>query len=402
MPWLYPFARDHGITRFKVGASAPAPGPGRQRGAVTGLGEQRQGPTNRLTDVAGLRVGHAWRQGGGWLTGTTVIVTPGGGAVAGVDVRGGGPGTRETDLLDPLSSADRLRVHAIVLGGGSAFGLAAADGVMAALAEAGRGAAAGPPGSVVPIVPAAILFDLGRGGNHTCRPGPEFGRAAYDAAMTGPRPGPGGLITVGGDALGVVGAGTGAVAGGLKGGVGMASAVLEAGGIVAALAVVNALGSVLHPVTGTLYGAPFGLPGEFDWLTPPMPAALAAGEQFRRPPSWLPARQFNTTIGLIATDVPLTTAQCTKLAGIGHDGLARAVRPAHSMFDGDTIFAISTGSGVGNDSPASPALFHQVLASAADCFTRAVVHGVLSATSVTTTSGHWPAYLDVFRSETRP
>jgi putative pantetheine hydrolase len=246
------------------------------------------------------------------------------------------------------------------------------------------------------------LFDLGRGGNVTCRPGPEFGRAAYDAAMASPRPGAGGVITAGGDALGVVGAGTGAVTGGLKGGVGMASAVLETGATVAALAVVNALGSVVHPATGTLYGAPFGLPGEFDWLTPPTPAALAAGGQFLRPPGRLPARKFNTTIGLIATDVPLTTAQCAKLAGIGHDGLARAVRPAHSMFDGDTIFGLSTGGGAGNDSPASPALFHQVLATAADCFSRAVVHGVLSATSVTTPSGHWPAYLDVFGSDARP
>lgn len=357
---------------------------------MTEPGGPRPGPANSLADVAGLRVGHASRQGGDWLTGTTVIVAPGDGAVAGVDVRGGGPGTRETDLLDPRNSADR--VHAIVLSGGSAFGLAAADGVMARLAAAGRGVRVGPEeGDVVPIVPAAIIFDLGRGGVFSRPPGPEFGAAAYDAATTSP----------GASALGVVGAGTGAVAGGLKGGVGMASAVLDDGGTVAALAVVNAVGSVLHPRTGTLYGAPFGLPGEFDWLAPPAPADLAAGAVFLRPPGRLPSQPLNTTVGVVATDLPLTKAQCAKLAGVGHDGLARAVRPAHSMFDGDTIFGLSTGSAAGDGQPASPPLFHQILATAADCFTRAIVHAVLSAGSVTTSAGDWPAYLDAFGSAAR-
>jgi L-aminopeptidase/D-esterase-like protein len=163
------------------------------------------------------------------------------------------------------------------------------------------------------------------------------------------------------NALGVVGAGTGAVAGGLKGGVGMASVVLESG-TVAALAVVNALGSVLHPATGTLYGAAFGLPGEFDWLVPPTPADLAAGAEFLRPPARLPVRPFNTlntAIGVVATDVPLTAAQCAKLAGIGHDGLARAVGLAHSMFDGDTIFGLCTGAAE-DSGPASPRVFHRI------------------------------------------
>lgn len=358
----------------------------------------RPGAANGLTDVPGLTVGHASRRGRGWLTGTTVIVTTAAGAMAGVDVRGGGPGTRETDLLDPRNSAEA--VHAIVLGGGSAYGLAAADGVMGRLARAGRGKIVGPSaGNVVPIVPAAIVFDLGRGGDFSCRPGAEFGQAAYDAAMAGTQadgePGDDGIITAGVDAVGAVGAGVGAVAGGLKGGVGMASAVLEGSGTVAALAVVNCVGSVLHPATGMLYGAAFGLAGEFDWLAPPLPADLAAGARFLRPPDLAPARLLNTTIGVIATDMPLTKPQCAKMAGLGHDGLARAIRPAHSMFDGDTIFGLSVS---GATDHASPALFHQILAVAADCFTRAIVHAVLSATSATTPAGHWPAYLDVFGS----
>jgi L-aminopeptidase/D-esterase-like protein len=197
----------------------------------------------------------------------------------------------------------------------------------------------------------------------------------------------------------------------------MASAVLEGGGTVAALAVVNCAGSVLHPATGVLYGAAFGLPGEFDWLAPPQPGHLAGGARFLHPPGHAPARALNTTIGVIATDIALTKAQCAKVASVGHDGLARAVRPAHSMFDGDTIFVLSTGGTAGRDhvtggyraddyradatGPPSPLIFHQILAVAADCFTRAIVHGVLSAASATTPAGHWPAYLDVFPSAAR-
>lgn len=362
------------------------------------------GPANSLADVVGLRVGHATRQGDGWLTGTTVIVTSGEGAVAGVDVRGGAPGSRETDLLDPRNAGQR--VHAVVLGGGSAFGLAAADGVMSRLEAAGRGVRIGQQ-AVVPIVPAAIVFDLGRGGGLRNRPGPEFGQAAYDAALgdvgagdAGARDLGTGIVGAGIAGAGNVGAGTGAVAGGLKGGVGSASVVLESGQTVAALAVVNALGSAVHPVSGTLYGASFGLPGEFDWLRPPVREELAAGAEFLGLPGRIPARPLNTTIGVVATDVPLTKAQCAKLAGVAHDGLARAIRPAHSMFDGDTIFGLSTGDDVdaADGGTVAPALFHEVLAASADCFTRAVVHGVLSATSVTTPAGRWRSYLDAFPS----
>jgi putative pantetheine hydrolase len=192
------------------------------------------------------------------------------------------------------------------------------------------------------------------------------------------------------------------VAGQLKGGIGTASEVLEESGItVAALAVVNAVGSVADDRTGLLYGAAFGLPGEFEWLTTPSAADLEAGAgrlaSRRRAGQGRdaepgPPRPLNTTIGVIGCDATLTKAQCAKLAGVAHDGMARAIRPAHSMFDGDTIFALATGSG-----PApGPLAFHAILASAADCFTRAVVHAVLAASSVTTAAGHWPSYLDLF------
>ncbi len=240
------------------------------------------GPTNSLTDVRGLRVGHATLDGDGWLTGVTVVLTPPGGATAGVDVRGGAPGTRETDLLDPRNSVQRA--HAIMLGGGSAYGLSAAHGVLTRLAALGRGVAVGDaPSHVVPIVPAAILFDLGRGGVFGNYPGAEAGEAAFDAALASG----GGPV-----AAGNVGAGTGAVAGQLKGGTGSASAVLEipvpaipASGpagqsaltvTVAALAAVNSAGSVAGERSGVLYGAQFGLPGEFDWLRPPASGELAA------------------------------------------------------------------------------------------------------------------------------
>jgi putative pantetheine hydrolase len=326
------------------------------------------GPTNSLTDVPGLRVGHATRAGDGWLTGVTVVLAPEGGAVAGVDVRGGGPGTRETDVLDPRNNVEC--VHAVVLSGGSAYGLAAACGVMDRLAERHVGFSVGAePGHVVPIVPAAVIYDLGRG-DFASRPGPALGAEAHDAALAASGPVP----------QGVVGAGTGAVAGGLKGGVGTASATLPDGTVVAALAVVNSAGSTVDLRTGELHGVRLGLPGEFAHVRRPDPGDLAAAreaaENADRPLGRAPV--LATTLGVVATDATLTKAHCTKLAGIAHDGMARAIDPVHTMVDGDTVFALSTGG-----RPAPDALgLHDLLDATGACFARAVAHAMLAATSV--------------------
>ncbi|GAA4508772.1 MULTISPECIES: P1 family peptidase [Nonomuraea] len=444
------------------------------------------GATNSLLDVAGLRVGHHHRAGGGYRTGTTVVLAPSGGMVAGVDVRGAAPGTRETELLDPRNLVER--VHAIVLTGGSAYGLSAACGVMSRLADAGVGFPV--EGGVVPIVPAAVIYDLGRGGAFRATPDAAFGEAAHDAALhpapsltatpaTGVKParpaapvtghgtlhaapgaspsarassaadvepartsgvapvGPAGgpYVASGGAAVsargsftsasaadgeagaasggacgvsaaghvsGSVGAGAGAVAGGLAGGVGTASVILPSGATVAALAVVNAAGSVLDPGSGALAGARYGLPGEFDHLREPSAEETAA---------WRPSgvTSLNTTIGVVATDLTLTKAQCAKLAAVAHDGLARAIRPAHTMVDGDTIFAVATcalpapggeqrvfGERAGEDEPPGAEL-HDLLAAGADVFSRAVAHAVLAATG----REGAPAYLDVFPSAMR-
>jgi L-aminopeptidase/D-esterase-like protein len=348
----------------------------------------RPGPTNSLADVAGVRVGHADRRGDGWLSGTTVVLAPSHGAVAGVDVRGGGPGTRETDLLDPRNLVERI--HAVVLSGGSAFGLSTADGVMRRLFDDGVGLPMGGPRQVVPIVPGAVIFDLGRGGDFSAHPDASFGQRAYDDAVahgSGPVTG------------GSAGAGTGARAGGLRGGLGSASTVLSDGSTVAVLVVVNSFGSCVDPATGELYAARFMLPGEIPPLAAPSVEDLAAAEESARGvpgPEWM-RPGLATTVGVVATDLTLTKAQCAKVSGIAHDGLARAVRPVHTMFDGDTVFAMATGTRQAPDVPG----FHALLDAAGDCFTRAVGHAILRAETVDTPAGRLRCYRDAFPSAFR-
>ncbi|MGV1007024.1 MAG: P1 family peptidase [Dermatophilaceae bacterium] len=344
----------------------------------------RAGVSNTLTDVAGIRVGHATRTGGGWLSGTSVVLAPAGGAVGGVDVRGGGPGTRETDLLDPRNVVER--VHAVVLTGGSAYGLAAADGVMECLCADGVGFPVGPgPGQVVPIVPGAVIFDLGRGGDFGKRPGPGLGREAYAAADAGPV------------RQGACGAGTGAMVGGLKGAVGSASAVMPDGTTVGALVVVNATGSALDIATGELYAARFGLAGELPVVTG-RAEELAEAARLAEPPGPLgssgPESVLATTVGVVATDATLTKGQCAKVAGIAHDGLARAIRPVHTMLDGDTMFTMATGQRPPPDLPGLQLLLHV----AGDCVTRAVGHAMLAAGTVVTPAATLRSYRDVFAS----
>ncbi|MEW2163997.1 P1 family peptidase [Streptomyces sp. NPDC007084] len=334
-----------------------------------------------LTDVAGLRVGHATRIGDGWLTGTTVVLTPEGGAVAAVDVRGGGPGTKETDALDPRNLVQK--VEAVVLTGGSAYGLDAASGVMAWLEERGRGVRVGPgPLHVVPVVPAACVFDLGRGGGFRCRPDAATGRAAVEAADASE---PGAEVPEGG-----VGAGTGAVVGEIKGGVGTASAVLESGITVGALVVANAAGSAVEPETGALYGE----------LTrgrvvyPPGAVHEAARRRLAESAARNAPPPLNTTLAVVATDAELTRAQAQKLAGTAHDGIARAVRPVHLLNDGDTVFALATGGrplDAGN-----PLALNEILAAGADLVTRAIVRAVRAAGPVDGPGGAWPSYEELY------
>lgn len=324
------------------------------------------GAHNAITDVPGVRVGHATRDEVGWLTGTTVVVPPEG-TTGGVDVRGGGPGTRETDLLDPRNLVSA--VDAVVLSGGSAFGLAAADGVVAALADDGRGWPTGPgPGEIVPIVPAAILFDLGRGGGWRRTPGPEEGRAAYLAASDGP-------VAEGG-----TGAGTGARAGGLRGGVGTASLVLDSGATVGALVVVNAVGSPLAP-DGRLLAERLLLEGETE-VPEPDPAAVQGHWETQAAEAETLRAGTATTLAVVATDAALDKAGCAKLAGVSHDGFARALSPVHTAFDGDTVFALSTK---GGPQP-SPFDLVTLQTAAADCVSRAIVRAVLAAGSVDRTA----------------
>jgi L-aminopeptidase/D-esterase-like protein len=327
---------------------------------------------NFITDVGGIRVGHHQRLdpdaslGAGWACGVTVVLTPPG-TVCAVDCRGGAPGTRETDLLDP---ANTVRfVDAVLLAGGSAYGLAAADGVMRWLEEHERGVSL--EGGVVPIVPGAVIFDLPVGG-WDCRPTAEFGYAACEAADTGPT------------AIGTVGAGVGARAGVLKGGLGTASTTLPSGVTVGAIVAVNSAGDVADRATGLPWMA--SLSDEFA-LTPPPAAQIAAYAEL---PSAL--NPLNTTIAAVATDAALSAAACRRVAIAAHDGLARTIRPAHTPLDGDTVFALATGAvevAPDVDSKRVPAAFSpetgliaEVGAAAADCLARAVLVGVFAAEAV--------------------
>lgn len=364
----------------------------------------RPGRDNGLTDVHGIGVGHAPARdtdGQELSSGVTVIVTPGG-AVAAVDVRGGGPGTRETDLLRPSNSVQA--VHAVALCGGSAYGLDAAGGVAAGLEARGIGFKVfgdAAPGLIVPIVPAAVIFDLAVGDPHH-RPDAACGREALDgafAAFTNSLPG----IT--GPAVnGCLGAGRAATAGAVKGGFGQASAVIGAaapgtgvpgdGCTVAVGLVVNPVGSVVDPDTGWPWGFGAQLDGEFDRyfgdtsdasLSGPgnggRERILARGAGGTKFPAVGVGPGLNTTIGVVATDAPVTKAQAERLAMAAHDGLSRAVRPAHLPMDGDTFFALGTASGSEVAVPGvSPEELAVLTAVAADCAERAVVHGVLAAT----------------------
>jgi L-aminopeptidase/D-esterase-like protein len=350
------------------------------------------GPRNDVTDVAGVKVGHFQRTGRGWLTGTTVVLPPAG-TVGAVDVRGGAPGTRDIETLNPANLVSD--VHAVCLTGGSAYGLAAADGVMSWLAARNIGFPVGPePHHVVPIVPAAVLFDLGVGGHFHNHPDRSFGEKAAAAARS---------ATV---RQGTVGAGTGAHAERLKGGIGSASVVLENGITVAAIVALNSSGNVFDVRTGELLGLSRGLGGEFDHIRAPRRAELVAHRD--NPPE---LRPLNTTLAVVATDATMAKHECSRIAIAAQDGMARAIDPIHQYVDGDVAFALSTGQReVPIDDPGAtpgsairpgssrPLALNAVIAAAADVVCRAIVHAAIAATS----AGGMIAYLERFPSARRP
>ena len=277
-----------------------------------------------ITAVQGLELGHHTLTER--PTGCTVILTRAG-AVGGVDIRGSAPGTRETELLDPVRSPD-TRVHAIVLSGGSAWGLDAASGVMRYLGERDIGYRVG--SALVPIVPSAILFDLSLEDGTPVRPGPDCGYAAA-AAASSERP-----------AEGSVGAGAGATVGKLgglgramKGGFGTASITLPSGLTVGAAVAVNAVGDIVDPATGEVVA---GMRTEDGRGLADARRVLRSGSVFTAPPAGT-----NTTIGVVATNAALTKAEATKVAQMAQDGLARTIYPAHTTRDGDTVFSLATG-----------------------------------------------------------
>lgn len=322
----------------------------------------RPGLRNLITDVPGLKAGQA--QDPVARTGVTVIL-PDERAVCACDVRGGGPGTRETDALAPENLVDA--VDAVVLSGGSVYGLAAADGVVGWLGAHGRGFGMldrpGVPRS--PVVPAAILFDLANGGDKNWGEQPPYrglGRKAVLAA---------GLDFD----LGTAGAGYGAMAGALKGGTGSTSVVTADGITVGALACVNSFGSVVAPGGRTFWASPFEIADEFGGLG--ASGLVAAPEAWGLAKSDPQARR-NTTIACVATDLALTPAQAKRVAIMAQDGLARAIRPVHAPFDGDVVFALSTGREALAEAGAAM-LVARVGALAADCLSRAVARAVYAA-----------------------
>ena len=322
----------------------------------------RPGPLNLITDVPGLSVGHATDDQ--IVTGVTTLLADGA-MVGGVDIRGGAPGVRESDTLAPEALVDQ--VHAIVLAGGSVFGLAAADGVTMTLSNAGRGLRLLEHTRAIPIVPAAVLHDLGSHGDKywTSSPYEALGRRSVEEAG---RQFP----------LGAVGAGRAARAGKVAGGIGSASLDLGDGLIVGALVAVNSIGSVYLPDGRTFHAWPYEIDGEFGdrqpigrlSLTDPAPPESRLGDMTAPTPG------TNTVIAVVATSAPLSKADCKRVAVMAHDGIARAVRPAHTPFDGDTVFAVSTGKSLHT---ASAALVARVGAAAADCLCRAIARGVHAA-----------------------
>ena len=326
---------------------------------------RRPGPLNLITDVDGLVVGNAAEEG--LKSGTTAILFENG-ATAAVQVLGGAPGTRETDLLEPHNSVET--VDALVLSGGSAFGLDAGSGVQAALHEKGIGFEVGP--HRIPLVPAAILFDLANGGDKDWGRYSPYRELGYRAAQNAGRS----------FEIGTAGAGTGALTAGFKGGLGSASLQIDNGPMIGALVAVNSIGTVNIDGGPHFWAAPFEVDGEFSGLGYPHPIPETATDVRIKYRDTVHAGGSvdltNTTIAVIATDAALSKAEAKRLAIAAHDGFSRAIWPSHTPSDGDLIFAVATGR---RDVPSDPNGFVDLYAGAAAVMTRAIARGVYEATS---------------------
>ncbi len=343
-----------GLAMHRIARAAPR-GPG---------GPGAPGPRNLITDVAGLRIGQAADPKA--RSGVTVIL-PDARAVCAVDVRGGGPGTRETDALNGWNLVHE--VDAVVLSGGSVYGLAAADGVAAWLGAQGRGFAMMPMPGVPssPIVPAAILYDLANRGDKNWGMEPPYRRLGIEAAEHADA----------NFALGTAGAGYGAGAGALKGGIGSASLRTADGMTIGAIVAVNSLGSTTVPGGKHFWAAPFEFGHEFGGLGPS--TAIVPGEDWGMAKA-NPGARANTTIACVATDVTLDSDEIKRVAMMAQDGLARAIRPIHSPFDGDVVFALSTGHLAPPAAMPRAFIVARIGAAAADVLCRAVARGVYAAT----------------------
>jgi len=324
----------------------------------------RPGLKNLITDIAGLKVGHATDEN--VRSGVTALLC-GSGWPAGVDVRGGGPGGRETDALAPENLVGRA--HALVLAGGSVFGLGAADGVAAVLSSQGIGLQWRASAPAIPIVPCAVLHDLGNGGDKDWGLAPpyrELGMRALAAAGTE-------------FALGSVGAGRGAMAGRLKGGIGSCSLDLGQGLMVGALVALNSVGSPMMPDDKTHWAWAFELDQEFGGVGPPLKAmdlSDPAPDEARLMAIGRLTPGANTTLGVVACNADLSTAECKRVAIMAQDGVARAVRPAHTPFDGDTIFAVASGSLKLDENLLRAVQIGRIGSAAADCLARAIARAV--------------------------
>jgi putative pantetheine hydrolase len=324
---------------------------------------QTPGPKNAITDVPGIEVGqYTATSGTGGMTGTTVVLARGG-ATAGVTQRGGAPGTRETDILKSEKALGTA--HAVVLSGGSAYGLAAADGVMTCLENQGIGTPVG-NGSIVPLVPSAIIFDPGRCAPFTFRPDASFGAAACQAANNGPVQ------------MGNVGAGAGARSGGVKGGIGTASAILPNGVVVGAIVAVNSAGRTFDAASGDFFAGYIASPADANVI------AQAANDF--EPNELLRA----TTVAVVATNVRLTKAQANKVAQMADDGLARAIRIAHGTGDGDTVFAMATGTST------ATASVNAIGGAAADALSRAIMRAIKAADGIHVGTCNVNSYCELF------